>query len=462
MTESATCSYQEGAPLPKPGFKEYDPIDAGAIEAKFGRFSGINHDTAADWINARHSIIYFAENGQLLVYNNGVYETCGEIIIKGSLNRVFHGCRKLNGKSLFTKNDINEIISRVKVENAQPLNIIDDIGPYVNLENGYINLETLERLPHTPDIPFMNKCPVRYVDGAECPEFLNFIDQSLEKKYHDALWEWFGYNLWPNSCAQKAMLFHGPKRTGKGTTIRVLEAMIGKNNCSHVSLQELATNKFKIANLFGKMANTYGDLPKAMVIETGQFKNLTGEDTIEGEQKFKNPFNFYNKAKMTYSANDVPMLKEADDAFYGRWLILPYVNSCYGREDTSLTRRLTSPEELSGVLNMALEGLDRLKANGWHFSHTLSGSEVYERMSNPIVAFLQDGYQASDISRISKTDLARDYGEWAKKNRMPPMSSMIEFNKRMKAQNTIPVEESYYMVGDIRVEGWVGIIKNLN
>jgi len=58
--------------------------------------------------------------------------------------------------------------------------------------------------------------------------------------------------------------------------------------------------------------------------------------------------------------------------------------------------------------------------------------------------------------------LARDYGEWAKKNRVPPMSSMIEFNKRMKAQNTIPVEESYYMVGDVRVEGWVGIIKNLN
>ena len=81
-------------------------------------------------------------------------------------------------------------------------------------------------------------------------------------------------------------------------------------------------------------------------------------------------------------------------------------------------------------------------------------------MSNPIVAFLQDGYQASDISRISKTDLARDYGEWAKKNRMPPMSSMIEFNKRMKAQNTIPVEESRYGPFGEQVEGWVGIIKN--
>jgi putative DNA primase/helicase len=457
MSESATCAYCQ---LPKPEFKEYDPIEAGAIPSCHDNFSGINHDIAADWINNLHSIIYFAENGQLLVYNNGVYQTCGEIIIKGSLNKVFHGCSKPNGKSILTKNDINEIISRVQVENAQPLNIIDNIGPYLNLENGYINLETLELSEHTPDIPFMNKCPVRYVDGAECQEFMEFLDQSLEKEYHPALEEWFGYNLWSDSRAQKAMLFHGPKRTGKGTTIRVLESMVGSNNCSHVSLQELATNKFKIANLFGKMANTYGDLPKAMVIETGQFKNLTGEDTIEGEQKFKTAFNFYNKAKMTYSANDVPMLKEADDAFYGRWLILPYVNSCYGREDVSLSERLTSPEELSGVLNMALRGLDRLRSNGWHFSHTLSGSEVYERMSNPIVAFLQDGYQASDISRISKTDLARDYGEWAKKNRMPPMSSMIEFNKRMKAQNTIPVEESRYGPFGEQVEGWVGIIKN--
>lgn len=77
------------------------------------------------------------------------------------------------------------------------------------------------------------------------------------------------------------------------------------------------------------------------------FKNLTGEDIIEGEQKFKTAFNFSNKAKMTYSANDVPMLKEADDAFYGRWLILPFVNSCYGKEDVTLNKRLTSSEELS-------------------------------------------------------------------------------------------------------------------
>jgi hypothetical protein len=45
---------------------------------------------------------------------------------------------------------------------------------------------------------------------------------------------------------------------------------------------------------------------------------------------------------------------------------------------------------------------------------------------------------------------------------MPPMSSMIEFNKRMKAQNTIPVDECWIGSGGGQVEGWVGIIKNLS
>ena len=449
-----------GATNYQPPSINLEAVLAGAIPGFPPYFTGINHDEAADWINDKHSIIYFAENGQLLVYDNGVYQVCGEIIIKGSLHTVFHRCKNVKGKAILTKNGISEIISRVQVNNVKPLSIIDDIGPYLNLENGYVNLETLELLEHTPAIPFMNKCPVRFVDGAECPAFMDFLDQSLEKEYHAALEEWFGFNLWPDYCAEKAMLFYGPKRTGKSTTIRTLEALIGNDNCSHVSLQELATNKFKIANLFGKMANTYGDLPKTMVIETGQFKNLTGEDTIEGEKKFKTPFNFYNKAKMTYSANAIPMLKENDDAFYGRWLILPFNNSCYGREDATLTKKLTTPEELSGILNMALRGLDRLKANGWKFSYTLSGSEVYERISNPIVAFLQDGYQASDISRISKTDLARDYGIWAKKNGLPQMPSMIAFNKLMKAQNVIPVDECWIGSSRGQVEGWIGLIKN--
>jgi len=208
------------------------------------------------------------------------------------------------------------------------------------------------------------------------------------------------------------------------------------------------------------MANTYGDLPKTVVIDTGHFKNLTGEDTVEGEQKFKTAFNFNNKAKMTYAANYIPMLREADDAFYGRWLILPYVNSCYGNEDATLTKRLTTPEELSGILNMALNGLKRLRSNNWKFSYTLTGSDVYERLSNPVVAFLKDGYQASDIGRITKTDLARDYGEWAKKNGMPPMPSMIAFNKLIRAQNVIPVDDCWIGLRGNQVEGWIGLMKN--
>ena len=79
----------------------------------------------------------------------------------------------------------------------------------------------------------------------------------------------------------------------------------------------------------------------------------------------------------------------------------------------------------------------------------------------PIVAFLQDGYQASDIGRISKTDLYRDYGEWAKKNNIPPMSSMIAFNKLIIAQTVIPVIGCWISLRTGKqIEGWTGLMKN--
>jgi hypothetical protein len=40
------------------------------------------------------------------------------------------------------------------------------------------------------------------------------------------------------------------------------------------------------------------------------------------------------------------------------------------------------------------------------------------------------------------------------------MPSMIAFNKLMKAQNTIPIDECWIGPSGDQIEGWIGLFKN--
>jgi putative DNA primase/helicase len=254
----------------------------------------------------------------------------------------------------------------------------------------------------------------------------------------------------------KAFMFLGPKRAGKGTMIRVIEAAIGGGDCSHVSLQDLEAHRFMRAKLFGKKLNTYGDLPATPIADAGIFKNLTGEDTIEGENKFEHPFSFKNTAKILFSANALPKMKVHDDAFYNRWIIILFNNSVFGKEDPKLTAKLTTPEELSGIINLAMAGLKRLRENGWKFTYGDDAAAIYLRNCEPVIAFLEDRCEVSE-GYVVKAELVQAFNQYAKQMKLPLASSKKAFGMSMKDQTTIPVETTYPSVDDKQVEAWGGI-----
>jgi putative DNA primase/helicase len=441
---------------------EYFPgsaLDAGAIQGLNGTFSGINNDEAADWLMNNRNIIYLERAGRILVYENGIYVD-GDALLKKDLYDVFKGCKNASKKAIISMHGVKEILGRVKANSVEPATIFTCDPNLVNLDNGVLNLQTLEVVEHSPDYYFLNKLPVRYDPAGECPNFIEYRNQTLESKYHPVLEEIIGYILWGDCRAEKAFMLWGDKRTGKGTMVKILNCLIGQDNCSSVQLQELATNRFKIVNLFGKKLNTFGDLPRTVVMDVGQFKALTGGDLVEGEYKGVQSFTFFNRAKLLYSTNYLPILREYDDAYYNRWIILRYNNSFFGKEDASLKDKLTTPEELSGILNLGLKGLARLKVNNWQFSTTEDFGKLYLRGSNPVAAFLEDEYQECDgISYVPKAKLLSDFSRYARENKLDPISSATMFGKKIKEQSVIPVESGWRGTQGNQVEVWVGLIK---
>jgi P4 family phage/plasmid primase-like protien len=153
----------------------------------------------------------------------------------------------------------------------------------------------------------------------------------------------------------------GSGSNGKSVFLKIIEALVGSQNTSHISLQDLDKDRFAAAGLYCKMVNTFADLKQLKLTSSGNFKMLVSGDSIRAQNKFKDPFSFRNYAKLIFSANKIPESDDETYAYYRRWLILEFEKIFDEDRDTRLIDKLTTPEELSSLLNLALIALKKLR-----------------------------------------------------------------------------------------------------
>jgi phage/plasmid-associated DNA primase len=211
--------------------------------------------------------------------------------------------------------------------------------------------------------------------------------------------------------------------------------------------------------LFGKLANVCGDLSPDALQGTGMFKQLTGGDTIDAEIKYGGHIQFCNFAKMIFSTNQMPVNKDDTPAFFDRWTIISFPNKFRNSEveDKTLTSRLTTERELSGLFNLALKGLKRLLYNG-KFSNNKSTEEIrdyYIRLSNPQHAFVMDMLEVSPEDWIEKKVLYQKYTEYCRNNQLIPISDAT-FGKNLPKYITVQ-DYRPRLEDNKRVTAWKGI-----
>ena len=103
-----------------------------------------------------------------------------------------------------------------------------------------------------------------------------------------------------------------------------------KTNVSHIALQDLEDNRFRVAELYGKLANIFADLPSRRLYSSSMLKTLVSGDPITAERKHERPFVFRNVAKLIFSANAIPGTSDRSHAFYRRWMIVPFEHTFNG------------------------------------------------------------------------------------------------------------------------------------
>ena len=278
---------------------------------------------------------------------------------------------------------------------------------HIIVENGALNIYTKELSPFSPDYHSLSRIPVEYEKEAKCPKIIKFLNEIAPESVN-LLQEWVGYHLLKDYRFQKSFMLIGSGANGKTTFLKLIEAFLGKENVSHESLYELCSNRFSSAELYGKLANIAPDISKDELTRTGKFKALTGGDRIRGEKKHQNAFYYWNYAKLSFSCNQLPTTPDMSYAFFRRWIPLIFKQVFEGENANPLILdELTAPEERSGLLNWALEGLDKILEKG-DFTTSPSALEIqelWEEMQEPVQAFFKNCLVDDPEGMVTKDDM---------------------------------------------------------
>jgi P4 family phage/plasmid primase-like protien len=365
----------------------------------------------------------FVMNTDLYVYESGVY-------VKGE--RKFHEMGTAALGIEYTPKRLSDALSYIKntVPEVSPQEVAAP-GELLNLKNGLLDLETFALLPHSPDVKTVTQLPVSYDPYASTAVVDEFFSKVIPVDAIPIIEEMAGYCLIPSMKYEKALVLFGEGGNGKGTLISLIEHLLGPKNVAGVSFQDLAENRFASAELFGKMANLHADIPSKVLENSSRFKELVSGDTIRAEEKHKQPFNFRNRAKLIFSANEPPTSKDNTEGFHRRLLMVPFPNKFTDRE---LRAKLFTPEALSGFLVKALEGLKRLqKQDGFSKSEAVNETlSDYRKRSDSVMRFLDECCTFDTDQMTGKQVLYDAYREhcyqWGNKS-----VSQANFNARLQA-----------------------------
>jgi putative DNA primase/helicase len=217
-------------------------------------------------INKERPLLLTKEH-RIAVYRNGYYQT-NELALVG----VLAGLLKNDYRRHYLGTVEDVILGLLDREGRHLPERID--RPFLNVRNGLVDLKTNNKRGHDKDVLSAVQLPIEYDKDATCPRYEAWAEEIIGAQLDD-LEEVMSVMLDPTWTPSRAAFLWGPSKTGKSTFLRLMAAIVGRENVSGVTLHELTEDQFARANLYGKVLNVSPDLSARHVRDLAWFKAMT-------------------------------------------------------------------------------------------------------------------------------------------------------------------------------------------
>lgn len=379
-------------------------------------------DKFAKFLLTQYEIIKV--NKQLLIYKDGIYMVGHDIIETEMIKHI----------SNLNKQKRNEVLSYLE------LLVPEDDRPsdteFIAFRNGIYNIDTDDFMDFNKSIIITNKINYNYVPDA----YSEIADKTLDKlscydpQIRSLLEEVIGYTFFRRNELRKAFILVGDKSNGKSTYLNMICQLLGSENTTALDLKELG-DRFKTAELFGKLANIGDDIGDEFIPNPAIFKKVVSGDRVNAERKGQDPFDFSPYAKQLFSANSIPRIKDKSGAVLDRLVIVPF-EATFSKDDPDfdpyIKYKLRDDSVMEYLIQIGLKGLKRVLD---HQAFTICKKiedrlEEYAENNNPTLMFFKESTDSEIFDKPTKF-VYQAYVEFCFCNSLQPLSN-IEFSRQVK------------------------------
>lgn len=372
----------------------------------------------ADIIYHRYDFKTFKDSKEILVFWDGVYQFNGEVVIREECQKLIPECSRYK---------FGEILAIVQNKTFTDRDLFNKDFTRIVVENGILNLDTLELEPFNPKFLTTIKIPVRYDPQARCPKFIKFLRECLSnsKDIVTVIEEISNILTANRKNYEVSAIWIGNGQNGKSTLLKIIKGIFGSKNCSGISIHALQNERFAPAQLYGKLANIFPDISNRELNNLGKFKMAISGDEFSVEFKGKDHFMLESFAKHFYSCNEMPDIKDNSDATYRRIYVTKWENEFLaGVNRIENLDHMILSEERSGIFNLILQNYKTLMRNrGFRYRQSIEKvREIIKLESDKLREFVETCLIKETGSYITKNELYQNYVAWCKFNNYEPYS----------------------------------------
>jgi P4 family phage/plasmid primase-like protien len=262
---------------------------------------------------------------------------------------------------------------------------------------------------------------IEYDPAAKCPHYDNALKEIFSRaepspKGMVRHWnELFGYLIQARREIPTVVILKGGGDNGKTVLMKTVIKLMGENLVSAQRVENL-DNQFAMGNLSGKLLLLDDDVKAGIRLPDGQLKKISEAKTVTGEHKHGPQFNFTVRSLPVLLCNNVPSLADVSLGMRRRLMVIPFDRTFSEQEkDDELFERIWK-DEMPGVLNRVIEGLQRVIGRGMRLKFPAAitaAKDSWLAEANPLPAFLEECWQRDPKASCLLADFYSAYTRWA-------------------------------------------------
>jgi putative DNA primase/helicase len=281
----------------------------------------------------------------------------------------------------------------------------------------------LVTLPPSKDTFCTYSLACSYDPSAVAPRFAEFFEQTLpDETLRARVQEFVGYTLLPDHRYQRAAMWLGTGANGKGVLSNIVQAL-------HKEVAAIKVNnhsRFAMSGVLNASLLVDDELPFDGLDEA-RLKSMIAGEPIFIDIKGQDPITTRVRGKLLTLGNNFPKIRDCSEGFWRRWEVIPFNTEVPESMRDPMLAETIIREELTGVLNWALEGLQRLlRRGGFEPNRPMAMAETLKeakRVADDVAGWISDRVMTMKGPLTThKADVYADYRRWCVDNDHAPQS----------------------------------------